>query len=34
MNDSQATHYDQFFGLLFFEPYALEVLKRNNSMQL
>jgi ubiquinone/menaquinone biosynthesis C-methylase UbiE len=27
MNDS-ATHYDQFFGPLYFEPYALEVAKR------
>src|SRR5688572_14751371 len=26
MND--ATHYDQFFGPLFFEPYAIEVAKR------
>jgi ubiquinone/menaquinone biosynthesis C-methylase UbiE len=34
MNDSQATHYDQFFGPLFFEPYALEVAKRINSMQV
>ena len=23
-----ASHYDQFFGPLFFEPYALEVVKR------
>ena len=23
-----ATHYDQFFGPLYFEPYAIEVAKR------
>jgi len=34
MNDSQATHYDQFFGPLFFEPYALEVAKRIDSIQV
>lgn len=32
MNDSPATHYNQFFGPLFFEPYALEVAKRIDSI--
>jgi ubiquinone/menaquinone biosynthesis C-methylase UbiE len=33
MNDTSeeaATHYDQFFGPLYFEPYAIEVAKRIN----
>jgi len=34
MNDSPANHYDQFFGPLFFEPYALEVAKRIDSIQV
>jgi ubiquinone/menaquinone biosynthesis C-methylase UbiE len=29
--DKTATHYDQFFGPLFFEPYAIEVAKRIDS---
>ncbi|MGN7204144.1 class I SAM-dependent methyltransferase [Pedobacter sp. SAFR-022] len=34
MNNSQAIHYDQFFGPLFFEPYALEVAKRIDFIQV
>lgn len=32
MNNSPAIHYDQLFGPLFFEPYALEVAKRIDSI--
>ena len=29
-----AIHYDQFFGPLYFEPYAIEVAKRIDSLQV